>query len=197
MKIRYERPVTKNHVMELYDKPSPPGGAKFALLDHKAAAALCPLLDGSNVNKMRLKVFIEPNAKYSGEFPGQMVSRTLNLSIMLYAPRKFVDGIGRQLSQKGHFLSAPLNPGRNVEYYNPHEPKDFSSIRGPVRKPQSSQATYGVARTQEDILRRCHKYVRLFGKEVRKHPRNGGRSRSHSYTSDVTSKASTSFLNGT
>ena len=124
MKVRYFRNTSQNYIMELFDRPNPGQGIKFGTVEIKTAGALCPLLDGNHVNKLKLKMFVEPNEKRNGEYPGARVSRTLNLSIMLYAPRKFGDAIGRQLSQKGLFLSAPLNPGRGVEYYNPRTSTD-------------------------------------------------------------------------
>ena len=153
MKVEHRRDHAQNYIIHLYDRPGGNTGTKFGQMHFREAAALCPLLDGNHVNKLRLKIFVEPFEKREGEFPGSRTSRSLPLSIMLYAPRKFADGIGRQLSQKGLFLSAPLNPGHGVEYFNPHVPQNFGPTKTGVRKPQSSQATYGVARTHEDMVR--------------------------------------------
>ncbi|KAK3699266.1 SWI/SNF and RSC complex subunit Ssr2 [Vermiconidia calcicola] len=152
-RANFRRIQAKDHIIELYDSTSGGGaGAKFGTVDFKAASAICPLLDGSNVNKLKLKIFVDPFKRQKNESAGSKVSRHLSLSIMLYAPRDKARGIGTFLSQKGLFLSAPLNT-RGVEYYNPHVPETLGAPRTMARKPQSSQLTYGVNRTQEEMVR--------------------------------------------
>ena len=143
-----------NNIIDLFDRPSGGGnmGTKFGTMDIRVAATLCPLLDGNNVNKMRIKIYVEPSQKKPGEFPGGRVSRYLPLSIVLYSPQKFSRMIGSRLSQKGLFLSAPNVVDRGIEIDNPHIPKNFNPIGGAARKPQSSQVTY-VTRTQEEMMR--------------------------------------------
>ena len=157
-RINYRRSPAQNNIIELFDRSgygnTGSTGSRFGNVTGKLASVLCPLIDGIAVTKMRLKMYLEAYQKKPGEFPGFRISRVLPLSILIYAPRNRADGIGRKLSQYGFFLSNPhgqVDPG--LEIYNPHIPKPLGASSTGARKPQSSQPTYGVSRTQEEMLR--------------------------------------------
>ena len=151
-KVNFKRVPSSDRIIELRDRSGGNTGTKFGYLDVGIASALCPLLDGSNISGLELKIFLEPFKREKQEVPGGQTSRVLSVSILLYAPRKKADPIGRQLSQKGHFLSAPPNLDRGTEYLNPHEPQDFGLKATGARKPQGSQMTF-VTRTIEEMTR--------------------------------------------
>lgn len=145
-KIEYKRPTLLNNVIELWDRSQ----KKFGRLEPRVAAALTPLLDGAQVNKIRLKMFLADRKKKQGEMAGQRVSESLKVDVFMYSPRRKADQIGRFLSTKQLFLARPLtNPG--TEIFNPHDqlpnygPKPGASVR-----PQSS-TTYHVQRTVEEM----------------------------------------------
>ena len=126
----------------------------FGKLEHLCAAALCPLLDGSVQNKIRIKMFLEPFKRQNGEVEGGHVSRSVNLTIIIFSPYSKAQGIGTHLSQRQLFLSAPPPIANRLEYYNPQQPPDYGP--GKVAKNLgrgSSHAMYGVARTEEDMRR--------------------------------------------
>lgn len=145
-KVGYSRMGTQNSVVHLVDR----SGAKFGVLDLKLAAGLCPLLTGISVNKIEIKVYLVDRVKRGTEKPGDPVSQSLKVDIILDAPMQHADRIGKFLSQKQLFLSSPVvNTGKEV--FNPHEPKPFG---GPTRA--GSQQTYAsgtIGRTVEQILR--------------------------------------------
>lgn len=158
-RVNYRRSAAQHSIIELFDRSGKDGatfGTRFGSVEGKAAAVLCPLLDTVAVNQMRIKIYLEAAPKKPGDFPGLHTSRSLRLGVTIYAPRNKADGIGRRLSQGQFFLAAPPIIEKGIEYYNPHAPPPQqlgSSKTTSARQPQGSQPTYGVTRTQEEMLR--------------------------------------------
>lgn len=156
-RINVRRMGTSNNVIELFDRPSDGSnmGIRFGNMEITMAKALCPLMDGRHINGLRWKVFLDAFPRHPGEFPGGNISRSLKLSVFLYSPRRTADGIGKHLSQAGAFLNSAENMERSVEYYNPQQPKNYTpnSLQKRIRPQGSSQLTYGVTRTQEEMIR--------------------------------------------
>jgi SWI/SNF related-matrix-associated actin-dependent regulator of chromatin subfamily C len=155
LKVHMRRLNIQTHVVDLYDRdPTTPGSQSFGKLDIISAAALCPLIDGSSVSKLRLKIFLDPAKVQKGEFEGARVSRVMPLSIILFSPLDRAQRIGVRLSQRQLFLSQ-TNPGHGIEFFNPQQPPDFTPNNAKVaRRPQyGSQPMYGVARTEEEMMR--------------------------------------------
>lgn len=155
-RIKYRRSPGTTNIIELYAMASSNNqslGSRFGNVDGKLARILCPLIDGSAVSKVRLKMYLDAFAKKPGEFPGHRTSRNLTIRVTIYAPRKKADMIGRMLSQAQFFLRAPPSVDPGIEFYNPQVPKILGPTGTAARRPQSSQPTYNVQRTQEEILR--------------------------------------------
>jgi SNF2 family DNA or RNA helicase len=150
-KVNFKRIQSANNIIDLFDR-SGGNGTKFGMLEVGVASALCPLLDGSAINRLNIKIFLEPFRRFEYEHPGAKTSRLLAVNILLYAPRKRADAIGRLLSQKGQFLSMPPNHARGIEYFNPHEPKMLGPKATGTRKPQGTQMSF-VTRTVEEMTR--------------------------------------------
>ncbi|KAK5175504.1 uncharacterized protein LTR77_000643 [Saxophila tyrrhenica] len=156
MRVFFRRPNVQTQIVDLIDRPQESATAiAFARLDHAAASAILPLIDGSHVNKLRLKMFVDPIRKQNGEYEGCKISRPINISIILFAPRDKATRIGVMLSQKQLFLSVPpAGMVGRIEYWNPQVPEEYASSNKVARKPQrSSGPSYGVARTEEQMRR--------------------------------------------
>ena len=160
MRINIQRPSSKvNSIIELWAKAGPnvTKNVRFGNMDGQLAAVLTPLMDGSHINKMRLKVVLESFRRQPGEYSGLRTSRCLNITVTVYAPRKRAMLIGRHLSQRQQFLNNPRYVDPSVPYENPHHPKPLGTVGqyGPpgLKKPLGSQPSYVINRTQEEILR--------------------------------------------
>lgn len=111
-------------------------------------------MDGSNINKVRLQARLESRVKKPFDYPGQQVSDSYPISINLYAPRKFIAGIGKFLSQKSIWLRDPVLVDRNVVVVNPHHPKSHAPTTqntSLARTSQSATTRETVVRTQEEV----------------------------------------------
>ena len=150
-RLDYKRnPVKNDYRIDIMDKAS----VKFGYLDMRIASVLCPLLDADNLSNFKIKIYLDQYPKEPGDFAGKPISKVLSVSILLYAPRKKVETIGRWLSQRQHFLSAPPDIGRSRNYVNPHEQQTaFGTTKtNAVRRPQSSQPNF-ASRSQEELKR--------------------------------------------
>ena len=149
-KLDYKRNNLKNdNRIDLLDKV----GTRFAYMDIRIASVLCPLLDADNLSNFKIKIFLDSFPKQPGDYAGMPISKPLSVSVLLYAPRAKVETIGRWLSQRQHFLSAPPNIERTLNYVNPHEQLTVHGTKtNAVRKPQSSQPNF-VVRSQEEMKR--------------------------------------------
>lgn len=152
LRVHWRRTNQDSKIIDLFDREPGPAAVNFAKVDVVFAAALCPLLDGVNMNKLRMKMFLDPHRKQKGDFEGERVSRPVSISILLFSPRDKAQLIGTYLSQRQLFLSQPANAGR-VEYYNPQQPPDFGPTKTVKRSQGGTQVTYGVARSEEQMKR--------------------------------------------
>jgi len=118
MRLSLTRRAGPNCIIAVSD----PHGHDFGNLDQRTAQALTPLLNGSQVNGLRLQARLDARPKKPFDYPGQQISDQFPMTINLYAPRKFVKGIGKYLSQKSIWLRDPLVVDRGVLIYNPHAP---------------------------------------------------------------------------
>ena len=143
---------TRTTKINLLDKPGAGPSIKFAYIEPMVASPLCMLLDQRHISRLKIKVFLEPFPRLTGEFAGMPTSKSLNISIILRAPREKVDTIGRVLSQKNLFLTAPPSLDRGVEYVNPHAPKVFGGKPTATKRPQQASASF-VTRTVEEMRR--------------------------------------------
>ena len=148
-RVFLDRKVGQNKIIDVLGKSN----HKFGSLQLNFADALAPLMDGAELNRLRTKAFLEARKKQPGEQVGDPTSQSLRLQIVMYAPRRNRDQIGRYLSKKQIFLSNPLNVDNGKEIDNPHVPKLFHNPQTSVsRKPQSSQFSY-VVRSAEEMKR--------------------------------------------
>lgn len=151
----YERRVTGAGVeIGLYDRPPGGGrvGTRFGKIEMKVASPLCDLLDAQSIPNFKMKLYLEGASRHPGEYEGATVSRLMRLRIILYAPRGTVIGIGKKLSHKQLWLRQPVPLERDVEVFNPHAAP--VQLGGPIQtSKRQQQATYGVVRTQEEMVR--------------------------------------------
>lgn len=152
IRVYWKRTSRDNKIIELLDREPGPLATNFAKMDLVYAAALCPLLDGANMNKMRMKIFLDAHKRQTGDFEGARVSRSVSISILLFSPLDKANLIGAHLSQRNLFLSQPANAGR-FEYYNPQQPANFGPPKSAKKPSGGSQATYGVTRSEEQMKR--------------------------------------------
>lgn len=128
-------------------------GHDFANIDQRVATALVPLMDGSHVTKLRIQARLDGRPKKAFDYPGQAISDSFLITLNLYAPRKFVPGLGKWLSQRQIWLREPLGVDNGVPIVNPHAPKDHTPL---IPKSISTKTSNGstaviVTRTQEEV----------------------------------------------
>lgn len=90
----------------------------IGLIDNSAATALTPLLD-TNI-RLRTDCRIPPQPKKQGEEPGQPISRSYTMDVVLYGPFKYAKNIGVHLNRYGLKLLAPYIVQRGTRLHNPH-----------------------------------------------------------------------------
>ncbi|TKA82664.1 hypothetical protein B0A55_01475 [Friedmanniomyces simplex] len=132
------------------------------LIEFRVAAALVPLLNGNNTNRLRMVVWLAQWPRAKNDRPGQHVSKHLDIQIILYAPRKHTAMIGKYLSQKQLFLTSLAGVYIGKELENPHVPVNFGG-RG-ERKPQMSQPVHQVVRDPNELRREAQG---MFDKMIR------------------------------
>lgn len=114
-----------------------PMGKEFGTIDPRIAGPLATMMDGAIRNQIRLQARLDSRPKKPFDYPGQSVSDNYGVTINIYAPRKFVAGIGRQLSIHQIWLRDPLVVDRGVEVVNPHKARDYTpkqaSLSGGLR----------------------------------------------------------------
>lgn len=140
----------------LYRRPGPhnligvsdPTGVDFGSLDVKVAYALCRLMDGQRSSKLRLVARLESRKKEPFEFPGQQISRSYGITIVVYALRKFAIGIGTLLSHQQLWLRDPFVVERGVPLENPHAPKDHAP---PKRYDTDGKLRTGLTANQRTV----------------------------------------------
>ena len=117
---------------------------------HKSSAsALAPLMDANL--RLRTEARLPSQPKKADEMPGQPVSRTYQLDIVLYGPMKYARSIGAHLSKHGQRLIVPNMVQKGIKVHNPHLPDN----RPPVPKTYPTDANgafiSSTTRTVEEI----------------------------------------------
>lgn len=105
-------------------------------LDQKAAAVLVPLLD-ANIN-MRTDCQIPSRKKDANDVPGEKVSKTLPLHIILYGPRKYGKAVGKHFEKHHLALRHPSRVDKGVVYMPVHSPLN-------ERPKAQAQASNGIS----------------------------------------------------
>lgn len=90
----------------------------IGLVDPSSAAALTPLLD-TNI-RLRTDCRIPPHPKKPGEEPGQAISRSYELDIVMYGPQRYARAVGGLLSKHNLRLIAPHMVQKGIKVCNPH-----------------------------------------------------------------------------
>ncbi|EMC96373.1 hypothetical protein BAUCODRAFT_472676 [Baudoinia panamericana UAMH 10762] len=150
LRLDYRRDPAENLKIVLVDKSK---ARDIGHVAFKYAAALCPLLDGQNINKIRMTVYLDSWRRSKNQVSGEWISENLHISVVLYAPRKYASAIGRVLSQRQLFLSSPTTMGimTGKEVANPHVPTNFGARGGESKSQTAQHAT--VHRSEEEIRR--------------------------------------------
>ncbi|GAO18192.1 hypothetical protein UVI_02036950 [Ustilaginoidea virens] len=121
----------------------------IGLVESSSAAALSPLLD-TNM-RLRTDCRIPPQPKKPGEEPGQAISCSYALDIVLYGPQRYTRAVGSLLAKHSLKLIAPHMVQKGIKVCNPH----VSEWRPPPPKvyPTNAQGTYSSVanRTVEEI----------------------------------------------
>ncbi|KAK4080422.1 hypothetical protein Trihar35433_1527 [Trichoderma harzianum] len=107
----------------------------IGMVDYSASKALAPLLD-FNI-RVRTDCRIPPQPMGPGEVPGQAVSRSYILDIVLYGPLKYARNVGTLLERSGIPLQQPYIVQRGIRLCNPHTADYLRSLK------KSSSGVYG------------------------------------------------------
>ncbi|KAL7938108.1 SNF2 family N-terminal domain-containing protein, partial [Trichoderma chlorosporum] len=127
----------------------------IGMVDLSASKALAPLLD-FNI-RVRTDCRIPPQPMGPGEVPGQAVSRSYILDIVLYGPLKYARNVGTLLERSGIPLQQPYIIQRGIRLCNPHTAdylrslkKSSSGVNG-IRSLEPSRLTNFTPRTVEEV----------------------------------------------
>ena len=90
----------------------------IGLVEPHGASALTPLLD-TNIH-LRTDCRIPPSPKRQGEHPGQAVSRSYGLDIVMYGPLRYAKNVGIHLSRSNLRLISPHMVQKGIRVHNPH-----------------------------------------------------------------------------
>ncbi|KAL7796565.1 SNF2 family N-terminal domain-containing protein [Trichoderma ceciliae] len=127
----------------------------IGFVDASASKALAPLLD-FNI-RVRTDCRIPPQPIAVGEEPGQAVSRSYSLDIVLYGPFKYARNVGLLLERHGLALQQPYIVQRGIKLCNPHTPEYLRSLErsssrpSAARDPGRSGSTNFTPRTVEEV----------------------------------------------
>lgn len=127
----------------------------IGLVDNSVSKALAPLLD-FNI-RVRTDCRIPPQPVGPGEEPGQAVSRSYILDIVLYGPFKYARNVGLLLERQGVPLQQPYIIQRGIRLCNPHTPEYLRSIkrsssgRNANRDADRSRGATFTPRTVEEV----------------------------------------------
>nr|POE94423.1 putative swi/snf-related matrix-associated actin-dependent regulator [Quercus suber] len=143
--------MANSKAIELYDKK----GIRIGQLDLPTASALVPLIDAPTMRKLRISMALEERKRGPGETEGMPVSQYCKVFITMYAPRKMSQQIGKYLSQKNLFFTAPAGNLNGREFANPQVPQVFGAAPRPglERRTQAHSGGAVVTRTVEEIRR--------------------------------------------
>lgn len=114
-----------------------------------AARALAPMMD-ANV-RLRTEARIPSQPKKPDEVPGQPISRTYTLDVVLYGPMKFAKHIGLHLTKFELRLIVPAMVQKGIKVHNPHLPDNRPPA--PRAYPTDSSGAFisSASRTVEEI----------------------------------------------
>ncbi|PTB70602.1 hypothetical protein BBK36DRAFT_1107117 [Trichoderma citrinoviride] len=124
-------------------------------VDYSASRALAPLLD-FNI-RVRTDCRIPPQPIAPGQEPGQAVSRSYLLDIVLYGPFKYARNVGAILERNQVPLHQPYIIQRGIRLCNPHTPdyaramKKQPSRAGAGREGDRSRSANFTPRTVEEV----------------------------------------------
>lgn len=90
----------------------------IGLLEPRGANALAPLFD-TNI-RLRTDCRIPPHKKNSGEEPGQAISRSYTLDVVMYGPQRYARAVGNLLQKWDLKLLAPHMVQKGIRVFNPH-----------------------------------------------------------------------------
>ncbi|KAK1256066.1 hypothetical protein MKX07_008325 [Trichoderma sp. CBMAI-0711] len=94
-------------------------------VDTSASRALAPLLD-FNI-RVRTDCRIPPQPATEGEEPGQPVSRSYRLDVVLYGPFKYAKNVGAILQRHNLSLHPPYLLQKGIKFCNPHS-RDYARV---------------------------------------------------------------------
>lgn len=145
-KVQFERDRSSANQIALIDREQ----NRFGRINAQAANALCGLINGMNISKLRFKMFLDKRSRKPGEIPGQPTSQTIPVLVNMYCPRDKAEQIGRYLSQRQLYLSTPtIGVENGIGLLNPQVPQNFGNQQmGAVRV---SNYTTTISRTQEEM----------------------------------------------
>ncbi|KAL7950330.1 SNF2 family N-terminal domain-containing protein [Trichoderma barbatum] len=126
----------------------------IGMVDYTTSKALAPLLD-FNI-RVRTDCRIPPQPMGPGEEPGQAVSRSYVLDIVLYGPFKYARNVGTLLERCGVSLQQPYIIQRGIRLCNPHTADYLRSLKKtpPINSrhiSEPSRATSFTPRTVEEV----------------------------------------------
>ncbi|RCI09528.1 hypothetical protein L249_4064 [Ophiocordyceps polyrhachis-furcata BCC 54312] len=121
----------------------------IGLVEPKTAAAFCPLLDANL--RLRTDCRIPSQPKKPGEEPGQPTSRSYDLDVVVYGPRRYAKVVGSHLQKQNFVLLSPSIVQKGIKYENPHS-SEFRPPPPRVYPTDSRGSSSGsVNRTVEEI----------------------------------------------
>ncbi|UKZ60453.1 uncharacterized protein TrAtP1_001733 [Trichoderma atroviride] len=127
----------------------------IGFVDASSANALGPLLD-LNL-RVRTDARIPPQPIAPGQEPGQPVSRSYILDIVLYGPFKYARNVGHFMSRYDLTLQQPYIVQSGIKLFNPHHPDHFQSLKKLPRANsnrdlgRSGTVTNSTPRTVEEV----------------------------------------------
>ena len=139
--IKFGKPMNNYRVI-VYDGEN----KDFGTLSHRVAYGVAPLM---KANYVRLQGRVSTRKRGPYELPGNPLSQTLGITLVLYGKRKHAKKVSGILAEKKILLARPLMFDRDVEYVNPYEEDNKTKLRVAHNKPLSNPA--GLVRTIEEI----------------------------------------------
>ncbi|KAL7818824.1 SNF2 family N-terminal domain-containing protein [Trichoderma aethiopicum] len=124
-------------------------------VDISASRALAPLLD-FNI-RVRTDCRIPPQPATAGEEPGQPVSRSYRLDIVLYGPFKYAKNVGAILERDHVPLYQPYIIQKGIKLCNPHTPDYARAMKKPSSRANANRGGDGsrssnfTPRTVEEV----------------------------------------------
>lgn len=100
-------------------------GRDIGTVDVRTASVLAQLMDSKRTTKLRLEARLDSRPRKPYEYPGQLVSDNYSVTINVFAPRRFVNGLGKLFSQKQVWLRDPMGNIGGKEVLNPHNKKEY------------------------------------------------------------------------